>query len=147
MAEEKGSFTVEAALLMTLIIPVLTALLYGSFYLHDCAVMQGAACELAAVGSTLRTKPDREALMEQKRKKLLQGRLLGTRDSSMTLAVSESEVKVSCSGNFYVPGLVGRLLGEDLGRIEKSWTRKLQDPAGTIRKVRGLRAMLDAAKG
>ena len=85
--------------------------------------------------------------MEQKRKKLLQGRLLGTRDSSMTLAVSETEVKVSCSGNFYVPGLVGRLLGEDLGRIEKSWTRKLQDPAGTIRKVRGLRAMLDAAKG
>ena len=147
MAEEKGSFTVEAALLMTLIIPVLTALLYGSFYLHDCAVMQGAACELAAVGSTLRTKPNREALMEQKRKKLLQGRLLGTRDSSMTLAVSETEVKVSCSGNFYVPGLVGRLLGEDLGRIEKSWTRKLQDPAGTIRKVRGLRAMLDAAKG
>ena len=53
-------------------------LLYGSFYLHDCAVMQGAACELAAVGSTLRTEPDREALMEQKRKKLLQGRLLGT---------------------------------------------------------------------
>lgn len=42
-------FTVEAALLMALILPVLLSLIYLGFLDHDRGVLQGAACEAAAL--------------------------------------------------------------------------------------------------
>ncbi len=147
MGRARGSFTVEAALLMTILLPVLVALIYGGFYLHDCAVMQGAACELAAAGSTLAQEANRQQLLEEKRTKLLQRRLLGTRQGEMSLSVSDTEIKVTCRGNFYIPGLISHLLNKDLVSIEKSWTRKLYHPTETIRKIRGLQKLVEAAKG
>lgn len=44
---KKASFTIEAALLMTCLIPLLTALIYLGFFLHDRAYMQGEAYEQA----------------------------------------------------------------------------------------------------
>lgn len=73
MKRARGSFTVEASLLMTIIIPVLVSLIYGSFYLHDCAVMQGAACELAAMASNLQGDPNRESLLQEKRRSCCRG--------------------------------------------------------------------------
>ena len=147
MNRARGSFTVEASLLMTIIIPVLTALIYGSFYLHDSAVMQGAACELAAMAGNLDGDPDQEALLRDKKEELLRGRLLGTGQGSVSLTVTVSEVQVSCEGNFYIPGLVSRLLSQNLVPVEKSWSRKLYHPAETIRRIRGFKALADAAKG
>ena len=42
-------FTVEAALLMALILPVLLSLIYLGFLDHDRGVLQGAACEAASL--------------------------------------------------------------------------------------------------
>lgn len=147
MKRARGSFTVEASLLMTIIIPVLVSLIYGSFYLHDCAVMQGAACELAAMASNLQGDPNRESLLQKKKEELLQGRLLGTRQGTISLTVSDSKVQVSCEGKFYIPGLVSHLLSQNLVSIEKSWNRKLYHPTETIRKIRGIKALADTAKG
>ena len=44
----RASFTVEAALLMTIILPVLLALIYYGFFLHDKGVLNGAAQQITA---------------------------------------------------------------------------------------------------
>ena len=40
---EKGSFTVEISLIMSLLIPLLMCLIYLGFYMHDRAFLEGAA--------------------------------------------------------------------------------------------------------
>ena len=50
-------FTVEAALLMALILPVLLSLIYLGFLDHDRGVLQGAACEAAALADN--SAPDK----------------------------------------------------------------------------------------
>ena len=48
---KKGSFTVEAALLMPVIFLVLMGLLYLNFYVHNRAWLTAAAYEAAVSGS------------------------------------------------------------------------------------------------
>ena len=50
-------FTVEAALLMALILPVLLSLIYLGFLDHDRGVLQGAACEAASLADN--SAPDK----------------------------------------------------------------------------------------
>lgn len=42
---KKGSYTVEAAMLMSILIPVFIGIIYLGFYLHDKALLEGAALE------------------------------------------------------------------------------------------------------
>ena len=48
---KKGSFTIEAALLMPLILMVLMGLLYLDFFVHNRAWLTAAACEASLSGS------------------------------------------------------------------------------------------------
>ena len=48
---KKGSFTVEAACVMSLILLVLMGILYLSFFVHNRAWLTAAACEAALTGS------------------------------------------------------------------------------------------------
>ena len=63
----QASFTVEAALLMTVILPVLIALLITGFYLHDRAFLQGVTTELCAMQSNLRMYEDSASQTERVR--------------------------------------------------------------------------------
>lgn len=133
-----GSFTVEAALLMTIMIPVLTALIYGTFYVHDNGVMQGIACELAAMGSNLAWEKDRTGELEKRKKALISSRFTDTRQATVSVSAGKDRVTVSGSGEFYFPGLVMRLFAGSTRKIFKGWSRELLRPAEKIRKVRGL---------
>ena len=57
----KGSYTVEAALVFPIILFVLAALLILAFYVHDCGILQGLACETAVAGSNYITENERKA--------------------------------------------------------------------------------------
>lgn len=48
---KKGSFTIEAACVMSLILLVLMGVLYLSFFVHNRAWLTAAACESALTGS------------------------------------------------------------------------------------------------
>ena len=48
---EKGSFTVEISLIMSLLSPLLMCLIYLGFYMHDRAFLEGAALEAACTAS------------------------------------------------------------------------------------------------
>lgn len=139
-----GSFTVEAALLMSIMLPMLTALIYGTFYVHDNGVMQGIVCELAAMGSNLSQEKNRTAELEKRRKALAKSRFLDTRQVSVSVSADGDQAAASGSGEFYFPGLVRKLFQGSTKKISKSWERELLRPANKIRKVRGLEYVAEA---
>ena len=65
-AWSKGSFTVEASLLMAILIPLLVGMMYLGFYLHNRAFLPGAACELAQIGLLYDREEDALRAMKSK---------------------------------------------------------------------------------
>lgn len=55
---KKGSFTVEAACVMSLVLFVLMGVLYLSFFVHNRAWLTAAACESALTGSMEAVRKD-----------------------------------------------------------------------------------------
>ena len=53
---KKGSFTIEAALLMPLVLMILIGVLYLDFFVHDRAYLTAAAYEAAAVWKDIKRK-------------------------------------------------------------------------------------------
>lgn len=139
----RGSFTLEAALLMTLLLPVLFSLIYASFFLHDRTILQGAACEVAAMVSNLTEEKDEQSRLEKLKDGLISSRLLGTKGTGGSLRRSKDQVSVSYQGNFPIPGLTAKLFGKRVYEIREEWSRKLYHPADIIRKIRGLEYVLD----
>ena len=141
-----GSFTVEAALLMTILIPVLTALIYAAFYIHDSAVLQGIVCELAVAGSNLSQEKNRAGELEKKKNALLSSRFTGTRGAEISIEAGNNSVSASGSGEFRFPGMIMNFFGGSIKRLSKSWSREILQPADLIRKIRGLEYMVDTIK-
>ena len=71
---KKGSFTIEAALLMPLLLMVLMGVLYLDFFVHDRAWLTSAACEAAVSGSMEGYKKKGNVY----EKTDIQGRILGS---------------------------------------------------------------------
>lgn len=141
-----GSFTVEAALLMSIMIPVLAALIYASFYVHDNAVLQGIVCELTVMGSNLSQEKDRSGELEKRKKALISSRFTDVQKVNISVEAGSDHVAVSGSGEFYFPGMVIKFFGGNTRKISKNWSKKILKPADKIRKIRGLEYMADTIK-
>ena len=140
-----ASFTVEASLLMALILPVLIAILLAGFYLHDSASLEMTATELCAMGSNLRDYGERASVLERVKNRRLSHSLLWTRQAAGTVGSGEETVSAQLSGTFTVPGLVSSLMGTAQTQITKTWSRSLYRPAEMIWKVRAAKYLADQA--
>ena len=139
MKKKKGSFTVEAALLFSVLIPLLVCLIYGMFYIHDRMVIQGAVCEIAArYGLIL---PKERAGTELSAGELLSERLLGTEQIFTENQADEHQAVLSAGGSFVIPGIAAPFMSGTFS-IKQEWNRTFRDPAGTIRKIRGIGNLL-----
>ena len=140
----KAYFTVEASLLMGVILPVLFALLIAGFYVHDRACMQGAVCELCAMSSNLQVYyGEREGLLDTRASGLSGSVSLWARSRSYSASISEDAGEAYLAGSFPVsPGGADRFLGRQTA-VEISWYRRIYHPADLIRKVRGVHALLE----
>lgn len=141
-----GSFTVEATLLMTILIPVLAALIYAAFYVHDSALLQGIVCELAAEGSNLSLEKDRAGELEKMKKELLSSRFADAQKISVSVETEKNAVSVSGSSEFYFPGIIMHFFGGNKKDISKCWRREILHPADMIRKIRGLEYVVNTIK-
>ena len=139
----QASFTVEAALLMGMILPVLIAVLVMGFYLHDSAYLQGTVTELCARGSCLRLYSDRQEKLFAIRSGRLSRSLLWTKGASGSVSAGEDEVSAQAAGSFPVPGLAARLLGKSSLAVKAKWSRKLYKPTDLIWKIRAAKYLLD----
>lgn len=141
--EMQGSFTVEASMIMGIVLMILVAILYASFYVHDRGVAQGIVCELAAYGNGLSWENTVEQQMEKRKKELISSRFLHTEGIKVTAAKEKDQVTAAFSGSFLIPEFVQPLFLEKEKSVEKTWKRAIYDPADTIRKIRGVKYMVE----
>ena len=66
----KGSYTVEAAVILPLTALILAAVILAAFYIHDRSCMQGMACEIASAGSNCITQEQRTKRVAQLRQEV-----------------------------------------------------------------------------
>ena len=138
----KGSYTVEASLVITIIMFVLAALIFCTFYIHDRATLQAMVCEAAAVGSSFATDEEREEAVQKVVGGIEAGRFLGSRNLNGNVAMGKKEITVLWNTEYPVPGFAAKYLAEGKLEARKSWTCKILDPADTIRIIKGAGELL-----
>lgn len=143
----RASFTIETTLLMSVILPVLIALLMAGFYVHDRAKLQGAACELAARGCCLVLDEDRSSQLGKTANALSGGGTMWARSVRAQVSADEEAVSASAQGSFPFPGFTEALLSQGSETVTGSCDRKICHSAKLIRKVRGLKAFQEEISG
>ena len=124
----KGSLTVEAALLMAVVIPLLTALMYLGFYLHDKAWIKNAIRE-AAVCASVQT--DADTGVNDKG-------VLWTKSLKADISVEKAQVTVKAEGSFLVPGLIAGYFADNRLILDDTVTKPVTDAKKEIQKWRNL---------
>ncbi|MGN0355009.1 MAG: TadE family protein [Muricoprocola sp.] len=141
----KGSYTVELALLMGIILPVLVSIIYIGFYCHDQGFLQGAAHE-AACAASLRVD-DMESNMSGVTEKLVKCRMLGTRNVAGTVSEDKKTAKISYQGSFYIPGMTRIFFGSSQIPMEANVTMTLERPSKRIQKIRSMVKVIKKVRG
>jgi len=138
---KKGSYTVEASLLMVIIITLLTAVIYLGFFLHDRAYLQNAAYETALVACLNLKEDNLPAKVEDKKKEFLNGRLLGSKNVEGSAAISNHKITVYFQGEFPVPGLVMWYFCRNKLPIQAKISLSIKDPKSTVNKIHGIESL------
>lgn len=133
----------EAAMLMSVLIPVFVGIIYMGFYLHDKALLEGAALEAVLYVSLHNVGDKNDIEAELRAENLIKDRLLGTRQIKSSVSMGKGNVTVEYDGRFPVPGLVISYFTGKVLRINVKKEYSLKRPGDTIRKVRGLQRLMD----
>ena len=134
----KGMFTVEAALLLPMIMIILAAMIIAAFYMHDAAVLQSVSCEIAAVGTHQLTEETSRKAVESLEKSINGSILLGSRNLqgessvSMDFFLANPMVTSSWSADYPVPGLMAGYFAGGSLHISKGRSYKKINPSRTI---------------
>ncbi len=143
----KGSYTVEASIVVTVTILVLGALIILTFYVHDRAVSQALMCEAAAIGSNTATVEKRTKAVEEAKKQITASRFLGSRDVESSVSAGKKKVSASFDARYPVPGFAAQYFSGGELSIDTAWDCDVYDPAGAIRLIRFGKAMIGSVKG
>ena len=134
---KKGSFTIEAALLMPLVLMILIGVLYLDFFVHDRAYLTAAAYEAAVSGSMEGYKKKGNTY----EKADIQGRMLGgiglPGGENLSMQTNAGKT-VKVTYRLEVPAGFLR----QKWKLEVSGKAKPLRPVGWIRKVKGTVDML-----
>lgn len=143
----KGSYTVEAAAVISMTFLVLGALIMAVFFAHDRAVIQSSVCEAAAVGCNYRTQAERSAAVQKVSGSVSEQRLLGSRNLEVTAGVGEKSVSAWGSAVFPVPGLFMSYFSGGSLDISCNWESKVLNPTDVIWKIRGAKLVIENLSG
>ena len=126
----KGSMTVEASLLMGVILLVVMGILYLFFHVHNRAWLTEAACEAAVTGTTMAAQGQDAYAAAAFKSRLLEGTgFIGGQDLHSSVSVSTT-VDVSYRMN------TNAVFGGFVWPIEVGAKAVLTDPVAWIRGVR-----------
>lgn len=140
-------FTVEASMLMGIILPVLLSLIYLGLYFHDNGVLQASCCETAALADCSLPDSKRQTALQKQLKQLGKSAVLAEKNVKTSLSLNKNFVQVSASGSMKTPGILPQLFGAGTLSFERTYSRKLFHPADSIRKIRGLKYLSSKIKG
>lgn len=120
--KEAGYFTVEAALIMPLVIAILVPMIFLSFYSYDRCVLEQCAYAAALRGSSNRFSSAEEAKKEslEAAESLITEKLFAVKEISTTVHVSALSVSVTykCKVNMPLGTWLKELVGEDFLSLE-----------------------------
>lgn len=131
LKDRKGSFTVELALLMPLMIGVFLFIFFLAYDMHDRCMIE-KACYVAALRGSQETETDRmEGAAREALGEVLPKRLLGSWQLEEQIEVTKQEVRVSESGNMQMKeGLLVLLLGEQpFAFSTECGAKRIEEPA------------------
>lgn len=105
----KGYFTVEASMLVSVILCILVFIIYLTFFLYDRAILTGAAYQAALAGSRMydKTREEIEAEVEELTDAIVEGKLLAC---SYETEVSVSFIKVTVTYHLHVNAPFSKLM-------------------------------------
>ena len=142
----KGSYTVEAAAVVSMTFLVLAALMMCTFFVHDRAVLQSMVCEAAAAGGNHMTQEERCEQSAAVTEELSEKRMLGSRRVSAGVQIGEESTAVKGTAAFPVPGLLAGWMSGSTWNLSCSWETRIYNPAEIIRKIRGAELVLEGLK-
>ena len=98
-------FTVEAALILPLVMLFTTMMIFLAFYSYDRCIMEQSAYEAAICGASNHIKEAKIAQKEVKKAAagLIEGKLFAISDVTCEVKVNANDVIVSYSGNVNMP--------------------------------------------
>lgn len=135
--ELKGSYTIEASLLMPLIIGTIVILLFISFYLHDNAVIKEGTILLANKYTNEKNLSDEEIKqrLQQECQQAILNRVLVTKNISTNIQVEKKKITVTCSGIFQFPSIfiTQEIFNGDSLNISTTKSMKRANPVTFIR--------------
>lgn len=137
----RGSFTVEAALLMAVIVPLLTALIYLGMYLHDQAWTRNTALE-TAVRTTLQAGNGNS----KKRPSVRLDGILGNERLQPRISETKKEVCVEIKGGFAMPGLAARFLTGGKLPLDYRVKKPILQAKKEIQKIRNIEKLAEGGK-
>lgn len=143
--KQKGSYTVEAALLMGIILSVLVSVIYIGFWYHDKSFLQSAAYEAACVAS-LRKDEDSYKIGEAAQS-LTKGRMLGTGKLQIQSKDGTEKASVEYQGSFRIPGMIVTFFSGRKLEIRESCSMSVERPSKKIQKIRGALKIVRRAGG
>lgn len=138
----------EAALLMGIIVPLLTGIIYFTCYLHNKVYLQNAVYEITAAASLFQGKADALELAEEKKELRLKGCVLGGRNIGGSVQMGKNKIQVEIGGEFVVPqGLPSGMLPENLRNIRVKAQVKSESPSERILKIHGIKKWAKGGDG
>ena len=131
---QKGSFAVEASMLIPFLILLIFVFLCLCLYLHDRSVLSSCAAELAGKGAAKKyqTEKELEVWLQGQAAGLARGKLLCLREPEVSIKVTKQCISVSYSGK---TGLLGGLKAVEEGQAVRL------NPAKRLRSIRELKKL------
>lgn len=142
----KGSYTVEAALLMTVILPLLAGIIYMSFYLHNVAAMQNAAYELAALASLQDDEEKRRQVAEERKREIISQAFLGIEQIQVEVELGKEKVSARLYGIFHVPGMIMRFFCENQMELCADAVLTVSAPERTVMRLQRIKKLAEEGK-
>lgn len=135
---KKGSFTVEAACVMSLVLLVILAMIYLFFFVHNRAWLTAAACESALAGSMEGTKEDGKVYetADMRAKELANVRFFGAENLSKSVKAGK-EVQVAYSAETISGG------GSLHWNFMVQGKSKIIRPVEWIRKIKAAKELIE----
>ena len=128
-----GSFTVEATMLMTILLSLLFALIYMGFYQHDKAWIANRA-RVAAMES---------AVDKEKTDGVKWDGILGSRSVSGSVVRNNKCAQVQAKGSFYVPGITARLFAGGQLSVDCNVKISIKNAKKEIQKYRNVKRLAE----
>ncbi len=140
----KASYTVEAALLMGIILSVFVAVIYLTFLFHDRSILQGAAHE-AACAASLHADSDKQQNGIAQR--LVAGRCIAARGINSQESGGKKKATIHYKGMIRIPPFASMFFGKSAITLESQVTLTKQRPTVLIQKLRGAAKIVERVRG